>query len=406
MTFWRRIESWYIGLRGGKLFRLPIADRRLSTVDQNLSVQIHQSAIGIRKSAIPGGATVLALCFCAFLVRPLHAQVESVESTAATHYFWVSNGRVEGHLALNHSPSGAFSPDSSTLVVEHGDKVALMELANGAMGKVLHPHLDDISDLDVESADFLTPTRLFLLAVGLIHEKGSKGVLPRTPLLGFQWYIDQDNLFEKLNAIGGHPGVGPVFYFPQIKHLGIYTPKAFEFWNPESHRGGDVSVPELTRKPNLFAVSPDGHWMLLAQIESSSTPDPVVVELREHKIVDSLRGHQATVLDISFARDSSRVVTACEDGKVRIWSVPDWKLLQTLSGHQGPVHWAEFSPDGNWVVSGSEDKTVRVWSADGKLEQTLEESQAPILTVAFSPNGEYLAASSEQNVLVWRRRRQ
>lgn len=350
-------------------------------------------------------AFCLSLSLCACVVRPLRAQVESVASTEARHYFWVSNGRVEGHLTLKHSPSGAFSPDSSTLAIANGDKVLLMELANAGVRTVLHPHFEDIRDLDIQSADFLSPTRLFLLAEGLIRAKGSKGVPPRTPLLGFQWYIDQDSLFEKLNAIGDRPGVGPTFYFPQIKHLGIYTPKQFEFWNPESHRGGDISIPELTRRPNLFAVSPDGHWLLLAQIESSSTPDPVVVELREHKIVDSLRGHQATVLGISFAGDSSRVVTACEDGKVRIWSVSDWKLLQTLSGHQGPVHWAEFSPDGNWVVSGSEDKTVRIWSvADGKLEQTLEESQAPILTVAFSPNGEYVAASSEQIVLVWKRR--
>ena len=201
--------------------------------------QIHLSAI------LGGGPAILVLWLCAFLVPPLNAQVESVQSTAASHYFWVSNGRVEGHLALNHSPSGAFSPDSSTLAVEHGDKLVLMELENGALRKVLHPHLEDVSDLDIESADFLTATRLFLLGMGLIREKGSKGVPPRTPLLGFQWYIDQDSLFEKLNAIGGHPGIGPIFYFPQIKHLGIYTSKQFEFWNPESHRGGDISIPEL-----------------------------------------------------------------------------------------------------------------------------------------------------------------
>jgi WD40 repeat protein len=342
-----------------------------------------------------------------FLVQPLHAQVETVESTEAAHYFWQSHGRVEGHLALNYSPSGSFSPDSSTVAVVGGDKVALWDLANGGPHKVLRPRLDDISDLDIQSANFLSSTRLFLLAVGLIRAKGTKGVPPRTPLLGFQWYIDQDTLFETLNAIGGKEGVGPIFYFPQIKHLGIYMPKRFEFWNPESHRGGIIDVPELTRRPKLFTVSPDGQWLLLAQIESSSTPDPVVVNLRERRLVDALRGHLATVLGMSFSRDSTRVVTACEDGKVRIWSAPDWKLLQALSGHQGPVHWAEFSPDRDWIVSGGEDKTVRIWSAEGgKLEQVLEESRAPILTVAFSPNGEYVAASSEQTVLLWKRRRQ
>jgi WD40 repeat protein len=160
----------------------------------------------------------------------------------------------------------------------------------------------------------------------------------------------------------------------------------------------------LTQAPNLFEFSPDGHWLLLAQIASSSTADPVVVALKDHRFVDSLRGHHGTVLSIAFSRDCKRVVTACEDGIVRIFSAPDWKLLQTLTGHQGPVHWAEFSPDGTWVVSAGEDKTVKIWSPeDGKLVQSLEESKAPLLTVSFSPNGQAVAASSEHAVLIWQR---
>ena len=101
----------------------------------------------------------------------------------------------------------------------------------------------------------------------------------------------------------------------------------------------------------MYAFSPDGHWALLAQIAMSTTPDPAVVETKEHRFVDSLRGHGGTVLSISFSRDGSKVVTACEDGKVRVFSVPAWTLLRTLTGHNGPVHWAEFSPDGKWVAS-------------------------------------------------------
>jgi WD40 repeat protein len=332
----------------------------------------------------------------------LFGQIESV-ATAPQHSVWVSGGRVEGHLALSYSPAGSFSPDGSTLAVVNEDKIVLINLSDASVRRVLRPRLENVSDLQIQSANFISPMRLFVLASGLAKTK-EKGAPPRTPELAFQWLIDQDTLFGKLDAVGAGGGFGRPRYFPQIGHLALNKENNFDFWNPNSGRGGRVTIPDLTHRPNLYAVSPDGHWLLLAQIETSATPDPVVVRLSEHKLVDTLAGHQGTVLGIAFSSDSRRVVTACEDGKVRLWSAPDWKLLETLSGHQGPVHWAEFSPNAALVASAGEDKTVRIWSAEaGKLEQTLSESQAPVLTVAFSPNGEYVAASTENAVLVWKR---
>ena len=175
-------------------------------------------------------------------------------------------------------------------------------------------------------------------------------------------------------------------------------------WNPQTGRGGQVTIPDLTQIPNLYEFSPDGHWLLLAQIQTTSNEDPSVVELKTHKFADELRGHGGTVLSMAFSRDARKVVTACEDGKVRIFSVGDWKLMQTLEGHRGPVHRAEFSPNGKWIASAGEDETVRVWSADdGTLLQTLEESHEPLLDVAFSPDSRFIAASSEKQVLTWKR---
>jgi WD40 repeat protein len=336
--------------------------------------------------------------------RSLRCQVESVEATPS-RFVWVSHGRLEGHLALEYSPAGAFSPDSTTLAVVSEDKVVLMKLSDASVEKVLKPRLPGLSELEIQSANFLEPDRLFLLATGLYPAK-SKGAGGSTPLLGFQWDITSDSLAGKVNSIGIGGGFGQPHYLSDIGNLVLYKDSNFDLWNPRDGRLQRVTVTQLTHRPHLYAFSPDGHWLLLARIETSGTPDPVVVQLRTHEFVDSLRGHHGTVLSLSFSRDGKRVVTACEDGEVRIWSAPDWKLLHAMSGHQGPVLWAEFSPDGNWVVSGGEDRTVRVWSsADGKLQQTLEESQAPVRTVAFSPNGEYIAASSEQVVLVWQRSR-
>ncbi len=343
------------------------------------------------------------LHFAATLAK---AQIETVENTSQPQFVWLSHGRVEGHLALNSSPAGAFSPDSRFLAVASGEKIVLMDLRGGRVEKTLHPRVEGVSDLSIHSANYVNSNRLFVMANGLARAKPKEAAVP-TPTLGFLWDPDLDALAGKVNAFGTGGGYGAPHFFPMIGYLALYKDTNFDLWRPLTRQGGRITVPALTRQPNLYEFSPDGHWLLLAQIESSGTADPVVVDAREHKFVDSLRGHQGTVLSMGFSRDDKKALTTCEDGKVRIWSVGDWKLLKTLSGHQGAVHWAEFSADGQWIVSGGEDKTVRVWSAeDGSLQQTLEESKAPILTVAFSPDGEYIAAGAEDLVLVWHKTKQ
>ena len=333
--------------------------------------------------------------------RPPAAQVETVPSSSQS-FAWVNRGRIEGHLALNYSPAGAFSPDNSRLAIVNRDKVVMTNLEDGSVAKVLHPQIPNIRDLAIQSANFIAPDRLFLLASGVIHEKGKPA--GQTPLLGFEWDIDQDKMAGKVDAFGAGPGFGAPRYFPQIDYLSMYKDSAFIVWNILAKRGGEIKIPDLTREPHLYTFSPNGHWLLLAQIAGGGSPDPIVVRLSEHKFVASLPGHQGTVMSMAFSRDSSKVVTACADGKVRIWSVSGWQLLETLVGHRGPVRWAEFSPGGHSVASAGEDHTVRVWSVDtGKLVQTLRESQAPVATVSFSPNGSYIAASTEQSVLVWQK---
>ncbi len=346
----------------------------------------------------------LAILLMAALILPaaiLCAQIETVESppTAAQ---WVSHGRLEGHLALKFSSDGAFSPDGSLLAIAADDKVMVMNLRTDSVQKVLKPHLPEIEDLEIHSANFLFPHQLFLLANGVFHVKG-KGAAP-TPLLAFQWDIDGDHLEGKVNAVGAKGGFSQARYFPMIGYLVLYKDSNFDLWNPRASQGGSITIPDLTQIPNLYEISPDGHWLLLGQIQTTSGADPSVVELKTHKFVDALRGHEGTVLSMAFSRDAKKVVTACEDGKLRVFSVGDWKLLQTLTGHHGPVHRAEFSPNGTWIASAGEDHTVRVWSAeDGTLLQTLQESQEPLLDVAFSPDSRFIAASSEDLILTWQR---
>jgi WD40 repeat protein len=377
------------------LGRLEIAPERAAYTREGERVQ------GRKMTSSAFCLLLSAVCFLPSAL--LRAQVESVESSAPAHSVWVSSGRVEGHLALHYSPAGAFSPDSAILAIASEEKIVLLGVRDGNIQKILKIHIPDITDLNIHSANFLAMNQLLLFGNGVISVKG-KGPVGSTPLLAFQWDTIEDQLSGTMKAVGEGGGFGPILYFPRLEYLVLYKASNFDLWNPRTGRGGRLTVPDLTQTPNVYAFSPDGHWLVLAQIAMSTNPDPAVIETKEHKFIDSLRGHQGTVLDVSFSHDSSKVVTACEDGKVRIFSVPTWKLLQTLVGHHGPVHWAEFSPDGRWVVSVGEDKTARVWSVeDGQLQQTLEDSRDPLLTVSFSPNGESFAASSEKAVFLWKR---
>jgi WD40 repeat protein len=337
-------------------------------------------------------------------VGHLAAQVETVESGTPS-YTWVSHGRVEGHLALKYSPAGAFSVDGTIVAIANENRIVLLDVKKGGVSKVLRPHLPSLADLEIQSANFLNADHVLVLASGLVETK-TKGASAPSAELAFQWDTNQDALSGKVNALGAKGGFSLPRYFPDIRYVGLNKDNNFDLWNPLDGTMGRITIPSLTQPANLYALSPDGHWLILGQVQGNSTADPIVVRLSEHQFVDALRGHQGTVLSIAFSRDSSRVATACEDGKVRIYSVSDWKLLQTLSGHAGPVHWAEFSPDGKWVVSAGEDTTVRIWSgADGKGVADLRESQAPVLTAAFSPNGEFVAATAEHSVFIWERSR-
>ena len=346
-------------------------------------------------------AGVMGFLLVAPLFLPVAARANQMETVASPPAppVWASTGRVEGHLALKFSSDGAFS--GSLLAVVAENEILLVNLENGSINKVIKPRLAGASELEIHSASFLAPKQLFALANGLLRAKG-KPPMP-TPLLGFRWDIEHDQLVGEAHAIGPKGGFSPARYFPLIGYLALYKEGTFALWNVRTNVTGSIQIPGLAQIPNLYEFSPDGRWLVLAQIQTASGADPSVVELKTHKFVDLLAGHQGTVLSVAFSRDARKVVTACADGKVRVYSTADWKLLETMPGHQGAVHRAEFSPGGEWVASAGEDHTVRVWSAeDGALLRTFEESREPLWDVAFSPDGRFLAASSESTVLIWK----
>jgi WD40 repeat protein len=180
---------------------------------------------------------------------------------------------------------------------------------------------------------------------------------------------------------------------------------------------GQDAVPRFT---------PDGSRWLGVEGRSAVLRDPDGRELTRYA------GHRGPVNHAVLSADGRRLVTASQDGAVRLWDV-DGRLLATLDGHQeGAVHAAfaggriisldargtirawdlegrpagepvklanppanprtgvHVSPDGTHLVTLDAGGAARLWSTTGGLRTALVEPRGRIGGVAFSPDGRAL----------------
>ncbi|KAL8563934.1 hypothetical protein ACOMHN_059364 [Nucella lapillus] len=116
-----------------------------------------------------------------------------------------------------------------------------------------------------------------------------------------------------------------------------------------------------------------------------------------------LFGHSGPVYAVSFSPDKTNLVSASQDGTVRLWNILTWTNIVCYKGHNYPVLDARFSPHGHYFVSGGMDRTARLWSTDHYQSLRLFVGhQSDVECVQFHPNSNYIATgSSDRAVRLW-----
>lgn len=136
--------------------------------------------------------------------------------------------------------------------------------------------------------------------------------------------------------------------------------------------------------------------------------------LREIREKNELSDHRDWVLAVDCSPSvaeadlvaSGLIASGSEDGTIKLWDAKG-RLLQTLSGHQAGIVDVRFSPDGAYLASASLDHTVRLWQRDGTFIRVIEHPAASVTSISFSPTESptepILAASySDSHVRLWR----
>ncbi|MEZ6091587.1 MAG: protein kinase [Pirellulaceae bacterium] len=169
------------------------------------------------------------------------------------------------------------------------------------------------------------------------------------------------------------------------------------------------SLPQFRRKQlscsphggvSTVGFSPDASEVVSGSWDSTANLWNTKTGQVRRKLVGKHSGpvHCATY---SNRREQPLIATASADATIVLWDAESGTFVQRLVGHAGPVNRVQFSADDRRLVSASDDGTVRVWNLQTG-EATVFKHSGPVLNAVFSPDGERIAtATADHMALLW-----
>jgi WD40 repeat protein len=152
--------------------------------------------------------------------------------------------------------------------------------------------------------------------------------------------------------------------------------------------------------------SPDGKLIVSASEDGSIR----LWDIQSGQAIgEPLIAHDGDVWSASFSKDGKRIVSAGKDGTIRLWDVQSlfrlpYPSMDIIRGHTGEVLSAAFRSDGKQIVSSGKDGTIRIWDADTGLAigQPLRGHDGWVWTAAFSKDGKRIVSGGEDGtVRIW-----
>jgi WD40 repeat protein len=155
----------------------------------------------------------------------------------------------------------------------------------------------------------------------------------------------------------------------------------------------------------MFVFSNDG-----TRLAVTSRLNATVYELPSGRPIYELRGHSTDVASIAFSNDGRWIATGTNTGPnfqhapglIYLWDAASGRRVRVMSGHKLSIQKLTFSNDGKRLVSAGEDGTLRIWDTV-RGEEALRFPIAyrdPGTALAFDRTGRLMVAELDA-VRVW-----
>jgi hypothetical protein len=206
---------------------------------------------------------------------------------------------------------------------------------------------------------------------------------------------------RELRKFEGHDDlITCIAFAPDGKHAlsGGLNGELFLWDLDKGERCADFHCDAVGKYVHHVAFAPDGKRALVC-----ADCRVLMIDALNGKVLQALEGHSQAVVHAVFSADGKQILSASDDGTLRLWDAGSGKERRCFCGHEGGVKSVAFGPDGCYVLSGGSDATVRLWeAAGGKAVHVFRKHAEPLVAVAFQANGrKTLSVSRDATVLEW-----
>lgn len=153
---------------------------------------------------------------------------------------------------------------------------------------------------------------------------------------------------------------------------------------------------------NTVNINKSGEWLAFG---SAKLGQLLVYEWQSESYILKQQGHFDSTNALAYSPDGSRVVTASDDGKIKIWDVVSGFCLNTFEEHTSSVTAVRFAKKGQVLFSASLDGTVKAWDLIRyrNFRTFTATERIKFNTLAVDPSGEVVCAASQDtfDIYVW-----